>query len=83
MRSRRARFCWRGAGACPVDPLTHPRRLTDGSLANILNLAAKPSSAGSGGSRGRAGTDNVRPEPDLLQTLKVMGVTGTRASVDA
>ena len=59
-----------------MDPLTHPRRLTDGSLANILNLAAKPSDAGSG-SRGNAGTDNVRPEPDLWQTLKVLGVSGT------
>ena len=63
-----------------MDPLTHPRRLTDGSLANILNLAAKPSSAG-GDRRDNAGTDNVRPEPDLFQTLKVLGVNGTRAVV--
>ena len=63
-----------------MDPLTHPRRLTDGSLANVLNLAAKASSAGSSGSRDAAGTDNVRPEPDLLRTLKILGVAGTRAA---
>ena len=69
-------------GTCPVDPLTHPRRLTDGSLANVMNLAAKPGrSDGSGAPRDKAGTDNVGPEPDLLRTLKILGVAGTRAAL--
>ncbi|KAK9811708.1 hypothetical protein WJX72_008766 [[Myrmecia] bisecta] len=31
-------------GSCPVDPLSQPRRLTDGSLGNMLNVAGNAAS---------------------------------------
>lgn len=60
-----------------MDPLQHPRRLTDDSLANILNLAARQRR------RSQATLpptpDAVQPGPDLFQTLERVGLSRARA----
>ena len=46
-----------------------------------MNLAAKPGRNDANSMlRNMPSTDNIGPEPDLLQTLKVLRVNGTRAS---
>ena len=60
-----------------MDPLQHPRRLTDGSLANILNLAAKPRRRSQ--AKLLPAPDGLQPTPDLFQTLERVGVSNARA----
>ena len=47
-----------------------------------MNLAAKPGRSHSNGTPGnKAGTDNVGPKPNLLRTLKSLGVNGVRGGL--
>ena len=66
-----------GVGRCPCKPLLLPRRITDGSLANVLNLKHDMAGSGSGSERSSPpDTPSSRFAPSRLSSGRLNSVGG-------